>query len=83
PSRHPAPDAAEDTAPSQLPQRRSLRGTPKTASSAAAADVSPALTPQQAANWMSAYFHGGRGADPDPGDTAGDAGDNVRNNTQE
>ncbi|MGX4689261.1 ATP-binding protein [Streptomyces sp. JNUCC 63] len=87
PSRRPAPDAApdaaEDTAPSRLPQRRSLRGTSKAASPVSAADASPALTPQQAADWMGAYFHGGQGADPAPGDTAGDAGDNVRNNTQE
>ncbi|GAA0901288.1 MULTISPECIES: ATP-binding protein [Streptomyces] len=89
--------AGGGTAPSGLPQRRSLRGrsgagspggadvSPTTADSspAAAAQAAPAPTPQQAADWMGAYFRGGQGADPAPGDTAGDAGDNVRNNTQE
>ncbi|WP_445527735.1 ATP-binding protein [Streptomyces cyslabdanicus] len=92
PSRDPAPDTAEardaaageGTAPSRLPQRRSPRGTPKADSPVAGpADASPALTPRQAADWMGAFFHGGQGADPTGDDTTGDAGDNVRNNTQE
>ncbi|MFD4974334.1 M20/M25/M40 family metallo-hydrolase [Streptomyces sp. NPDC058424] len=84
---HPAPDsaahAAEGTAPSRLPQRRSPRGTSKADSPVPAANASPAVTPRQAADWMGAFFHGGRGADPAPDDTTGGAGDNVRNNTQE